>query len=140
MPVFGIEKLENICKEIFKGAGLSDAEAHRVSHSLVVANMMGHDSHGVIRVTQYIQALKDGNVHADQKIKTVRDADASAVVDGGWGFGQTVCSQAMELAIEKAAVRSMAAVELFNSSHIGRLGEYAEMAAEANMIDRKSVV
>ena len=40
----------------------------------------------------------------------------------------------MELAIEKAAVRSMAAVELFNSSHIGRLGEYAEMAAEANMI------
>ena len=40
MPVFGIEKLENICKEIFKGAGLSDAEAHRVSHSLVVANMM----------------------------------------------------------------------------------------------------
>jgi hydroxycarboxylate dehydrogenase B len=134
MPVFGIEKLENICKEIFKGAGLSDAEAHRVSHSLVVANMMGHDSHGVIRVTQYIQALKDGNVHADQKIKTVRDADASAVVDGGWGFGQTVCSQAMELAIEKAAVRSMAAVELFNSSHIGRLGEYAEMAAEANMI------
>ena len=134
MPIFEIEKLENICTAIFKGAGLSDAEACRVSHSLVVANMMGHDSHGVIRVTQYIQALKDGIVHADRKIQIVREADASAVVDGGWGFGQTVGRQAMELAIEKAAARSMAAVELFNSSHIGRLGEYAEMAAEANMI------
>jgi len=134
MPVFDVEKLETICTSIFQGAGLSEAEAIRVAHSLVVANTMGHDSHGVIRVAQYVQAFKKGEVHADRKIQIVREADASAVVDGGWGFGQTVCRQAMALAIEKAAARSVAAVELFNSSHIGRLGEYAEMAAESHMI------
>ncbi len=134
MPVFEVGKLEKICSDIFQQAGLSEAEAQRVGHSLVVANMMGHDSHGVIRVTQYVQAFQKGEVHADQKIRIVREADASAVVDGGWGFGQTVCRQAMALAIEKAAARSVAAVELFNSSHIGRLGEYAEMAADSDMI------
>ncbi len=134
MPVIQIDKLKNMCTRIFEGAGLSGKESQRIAHSLVLSNLMGHDSHGVIRVTQYIKALNDGIVHADQRIKKIRESDASAVVDGGWGFGQTVCKQAMELAMEKARARSIAAVSLYNSSHIGRLGEYVEMAAEANMI------
>jgi uncharacterized oxidoreductase len=134
MPVFESAKLEKICAGIFEGAGVSEEEACNVARSLVTANLMGHDSHGVIRVPQYVQALKDGNVHAGRKIRILRESDASAVVDGGWGFGQTVCRQAMELAIEKASAGSVSAVELFNSSHIGRLGEYAEMAAESNAI------
>jgi uncharacterized oxidoreductase len=134
MPVIQIEKLRYMCARIFEGAGLSEEEAQRIAQSLVLSNLMGHDSHGVIRVTQYIKALKDGIVHSDQRIKKMREADASAVVDGGWGFGQTVCKQAMELAMQKASARSIAAVSLYNSGHIGRLGEYVEMAAEANMI------
>ena len=134
MPVIEAVKLEKMCADIFEGAGLSSEEATRVAQSLVLSNLMGHDSHGVIRLPQYIDRLKEGGINAGQQIKTVKEADASAVVDGNWGFGQTVCKQAMELAIEKAKARSVAAVSLYNSAHIGRLGEYAEMAAAANMI------
>ena len=134
MPVFNAEKLEGTCARIFAGAGLSKDEAHQVAHSLVLANLMGHDSHGVIRLAQYIENLDAGKVKAGQQLQIVREADASAVVDGGDGFGQTVCHQAMQLAMEKAKARSVAAVELFNSSHIGRLGEYVEVAAEQDMI------
>ncbi|MBT4140864.1 MAG: Ldh family oxidoreductase, partial [Candidatus Latescibacteria bacterium] len=108
MPVFDVEKLRDACASVFIGAGLEPDEANLVAHSLVVANLMGHDSHGVIRVVQYIKALQDGRVKAGQKIQTVKEADASAVVDGGWGFGQTVCHQAVDLAIEKARQRSVA--------------------------------
>lgn len=134
MPIFEVEKLETACALVFEGAGLDAAEARQIAHSLILANLMGHDSHGVIRVVQYVQALKDGRVHAGKKIAITKEADASAVVDGGWGFGQTVCHQAMALAMEKARQRSVAVVELFNSSHIGRLGEYVEVAAKADMI------
>jgi uncharacterized oxidoreductase len=134
MPVIEPVVLEKMCADIFQGAGLSNGEAQRIAHSLVLSNLMGHDSHGVIRLPQYIQRLKDGDIKAGQSIRKVRESDASAVVDGGWGFGQTVCKQAMKLAMEKARARSIAAVSLYNSAHIGRLGEYAEMAAEANMI------
>jgi uncharacterized oxidoreductase len=95
---------------------------------------MGHDSHGIVRVGPYLEYLRAGKVFAGKNIRIVREADASAVVDGGWGFGQTVCHQAMSLAMEKAKARSVGVVELFNSSHIGRLGEYVESAAEAHMI------
>lgn len=134
MPVFDVSKLTDDCASIFQGAGLDTEEAKLVAHSLVVANLMGHDSHGVIRVVQYIKALQNGQVKAGQKIQKVKEADASAVVDGGWGFGQTICHQAMDLAIEKARQRSVAAVEVFNCSHIGRLGEYVEKAAAEDML------
>ncbi|UCF92370.1 MAG: Ldh family oxidoreductase [Desulfobacterales bacterium] len=134
MPVFSVTQLEGDCARVFEGAGLSGEEAHRVACSLVTANLMGHDSHGVIRVEQYIKSLQKGDVAPGQQISKVREADASAVVDGNKGFGQTTCRQAMALAIQKARERSVAAVELFNSFHIGRLGEYVEIAAEANMI------
>ena len=134
MPIIDVASLEQNCTEVMTGAGLSGAEARRISHSLVLANLMGHDSHGVIRLPQYVEALKDGIVKAGRDIRVTREADASAVVDGQWGFGQTVCAQAMELAMQKARERSVAAVELFNSSHIGRLGEYVEQAAESGMV------
>ena len=134
MPVLDVERLKEACTQVFEGAGLGAEEARQIAHSLVLSNLMGHDSHGVIRVVQYVQALREGRVSAGQEIAVVREADASAVVDGGWGFGQTVCHQAMMLAMEKAKQRSVAVVELFNSGHIGRLGEYVEVAAEAEMI------
>lgn len=134
MPTFDTATLERDCTRIFAAVGLDAQEAPRIAHSLVVANLMGHDSHGVIRVMQYIDFLQQGKVHPGQQIEIVRQADASAVVKGGWGFGQTVCSQAMDLAIDKARARSVGVVELSDSSHIGRLGEYAEQAAAADMI------
>lgn len=134
MPVFEVKALERDCARIFRGAGLPDDEADVIARSLVLSNLMGHDSHGVIRVVQYVDALGNGIVKAGQKIRIVREADAGAVADGNWGFGQTVCRQAMALAIQKAQARAVAAVELFNSSHIGRLGEYVEEAAEQGIL------
>lgn len=134
MPVFEVGKLEKECSRVFEGAGLSNEEAQRVAHSLILANLMGHDSHGVIRIPMYVERIQEGLFQAGQKIQLIREADASAVVDGGQGFGQTVCMQAMQLAMKKAKARSIGAVELFNCSHIGRLGEYVELAAANDMI------
>jgi uncharacterized oxidoreductase len=134
MPVFEIEKLEADCARVFVGAGLEQSESQVIAHSLVLSNVMGHDSHGVIRVVQYCNALGEGKVKPGQKIKVIKEADASAVVDGEWGFGQTICHQAMDLAIEKAKARSIAVVEVFNCSHIGRLGEYVESAAAQGIL------
>ena len=134
MPTFQIDELKSYCASVFVGAGLDEVEATRIANSLVVANVFGHDSHGAVRVSQYVDAVKGGRAHPGKKIQIVKEADASAVVDGGWGFGQTICHQEMELAIEKAKKRSVAVVEVFNCSHIGRLGEYVEAAAEQNIL------
>ena len=134
MPTVSPAALEDFCSQIFVGIGLEPAEASTVSHSLVLSNLMGHDSHGVVRVSTYLEYVRAKKVFTGKSIRVVREADASAVADGQWGFGQTVCHQAMSLAMKKAKARSVGVVELFNSSHIGRLGEYVEAAVEKQMI------
>jgi uncharacterized oxidoreductase len=111
--------LQDFVRDVFVGAGCSDAEGDRIAQSLVSANLVGHDSHGVVRVPRYVQAKLDGIVHGDQKIELKVDTPVLAVVDGKYGFGQTVAPQAVEIGIAKCKAMGLAAVALRNAGHIG---------------------
>jgi uncharacterized oxidoreductase len=57
-----------------------------------------------------------------------------AVVDGQFGFGQVMGEQATKLGIDKAGRQGVAVVALRNSGHLGRIGDWAEMAAHAGKV------
>lgn len=126
--------MENLTAEIFAAAGCSDAEGARIGHRLVRANLTGHDSHGVIRIPRYVQWMRDGTIVPDQTIETVTESESFAVVDGRYGFGQSVGAQAVELGIAKAKANGVAIVALRNSGHLGRIGDWAELAVEAGLV------
>jgi uncharacterized oxidoreductase len=126
--------LERLVADIFAAAGCSAAEAKRIGRYLVAANLAGHDSHGVVRVPRYIPMLREGFVVADQTVDVLVDTPVLAVVDGKFGFGQTVAPQAVELGVEKCNQTGLSAVALRNSGHVGRVGDWAEMAAQAGLI------
>ncbi len=123
-----------MCRRIFLAAGVPPEVAHTVGQSLVESNLAGHDSHGVIRVPQYLEMLGDGRINPRAEPRLVRETDSTAVVDGGWQFGQVAARQAMDVAVTKAWGRGVAVVQLYQSGHIGRLGEYAELALARDMI------
>ncbi|MCU0985277.1 MAG: malate/lactate/ureidoglycolate dehydrogenase [Acetobacteraceae bacterium] len=126
--------LKSFVAAIFAKAGTSEAEAARIAGYLVEANLVGHDSHGVVRVPRYIQWLKEGKVLADVTPEVVVDTPVLAVVDGKFGFGQTVTPIAVQLGIDKAKAMGLSAVALKNSGHLGRAGDWAEMAAAAGLV------
>jgi uncharacterized oxidoreductase len=127
------EPLKRLVAAIFAAAGCHDEEANRIAHYLVEANLVGHDSHGVIRVPPYIDWLKAGKVLANQTLRVVIETDSLAVVDGQYGFGQTMGEAAMKVGIAKAQ-RGVAAIALRNSGHLGRIGDWAELAARAGLL------
>ncbi|MBI2807594.1 MAG: malate/lactate/ureidoglycolate dehydrogenase [Planctomycetes bacterium] len=128
------DKLRPFITSIFKAAGCQEAEAGRIGMRLVEANLVGHDSHGVIRVPSYVQWLKAGKVLADRSVEIVFENDAIAVLDGQFGFGQTIGEQAMKLGIDKCARHGVAVIALRNSGHLGRIGDWPLMAAEAGLL------
>src|SRR5262245_20002274 len=95
------DRLRSFITAIFSKAGCASDEAARIATHLVEANLVGHDSHGVIRVPTYVQWLKAGNVLAGKSIQIAFENDAIAVVDGQLGFGQTIGEQAVQLGINK---------------------------------------
>src|SRR5260370_10948804 len=94
--------LKDFVGEIFVKSGCSAEEGRRIAKYLVAANLTGHDSHGVVRVPRYVQMKSEGRVVADQKMAVLIDTPVLAVVDGRYGFGQTVAPQAVGLAIGKS--------------------------------------
>ena len=112
----------------------SAEEARRIATYLTTANLTGHDSHGVIRVPVYIRWKKMGAVVPNQTAEIVVDTPSLAVVDGKFGYGQTVTPQAVKIGIEKCKASGLAAVALRNAGHIGRVGDWAEMAAAEGLV------
>ena len=128
------EKMSALVADIFAKAGTSRAEAERIGKHLVIANLTGHDSHGVQRVPRYLQWLKEGVFVADRVVKVVTETPVYAVTDGLHGFGQTVAPQAVQIGIDKCRAMGLAMVALRNAGHIGRVGDWAEMAAAAGLV------
>lgn len=126
--------LQKFVSDIFVGAGCSADEGGRIAKYLVSANLVGHDSHGVVRVPRYVGSKLDGTVKPDQKVAVLVDTPVLAVVDGKFGFGQTVTPQAVEIGIAKCKAMGLSAVALRNSGHLGRVGDWAEMAAAAALV------
>lgn len=134
MKTVSPEQLRRLVAAAFSAAGCREPEPERIAHYLVEANLVGHDSHGVIRVLTYIQWLREGKVMANQSLTVALETEALAVVDGNAGFGQSIGEAATKLGIEKAARQGVAVIALRNSGHLGRIGDWAELAAAAGLI------
>ena len=134
MPTLKCEPLETLARDIFQAITVPPAGAAWMATLLVRANLRGHDSHGVIRVPQYVASWKKGEADPKAEPVVVQDGPATALVDGKGGFGQIVARRGMEVAMAKAAAIGVAAVGVYNSNHIGRLADYTEMALERDML------
>jgi uncharacterized oxidoreductase len=134
MPVVRAEDLESLVARIFAGRGVPDTDASWIATLLVRANLRGHDSHGVIRVAQYVASMSRGETNPTPAIRVISETPTTAMLDGDQGFGQVVARRGMELAIGKARAMGLSAVTLQRTNHVGRLADYVEMAALAGMI------
>ncbi|HEX6143144.1 MAG TPA: malate/lactate/ureidoglycolate dehydrogenase [Geminicoccaceae bacterium] len=128
------EPLEALVRQCFEAAGCAPGEAAVVAHHLVEANLMGHDSHGVIRVLPYVEMLRAGKWTAGGWGRVVKDAGAVVTIDGGQRLGQVVAHQAVEIGCERAKAHGIALVGVQNSAHMGRIGAWAEQAATHGML------
>ncbi|HBK05717.1 MAG TPA: malate/lactate/ureidoglycolate dehydrogenase [Acetobacteraceae bacterium] len=126
--------LQGFIADIFTAAGCERPEGEQVAKHLLSANLTGHDSHGVIRTPRYIIWLQEGKVRAGQALTVVHETATQAILDGNYGFGQTIGPLAVDFGIAKAKQAGMAAIGLRNSGHIGRIGDWGERAAEAGLI------
>src|ERR1700709_2067935 len=109
MVTIQVDNLINFVAEVFGHSESSPEEARRIATYLTTANLTGHDSHGVIRVPVYIRWKRMGSVVPDQTVELVVDTPSLAVIDGKFGYGQTVTPQAVRIGIEKCKASGLPA-------------------------------
>ena len=126
--------VERLVTEVFEHAGCARAEAERVGRRLTGANLRGHDSHGVIRTPRYVEWMGDGLMFANREAVVEKENEVIAIIDGRFGFGQTVGEQAVDIGVAKARRHGVAVTALKHAGHLGRIGDWAERAAAHNVV------
>jgi uncharacterized oxidoreductase len=105
-----------------------------IADHLIGANLCGVDSHGVIRIPQYVQDVRDGVIQPGAPITVIRETPVSALVDCGWNFGVVGAERAADIAATKARQSGIAVVATQRCNHAGRLGHYLAKIASKGFL------
>ncbi|HTG96781.1 MAG TPA: malate/lactate/ureidoglycolate dehydrogenase [Burkholderiales bacterium] len=132
--IFKERNLVAAIEAIVLAGGSEPREARLVAENLVMANLLGHDSHGIGMIPRYVDALLEGGLAANQHPKATLDAGAMLALDGCKGYGQTIGHESMQMAIERAQRHGSCIMVLANSHHLGRIGHWAEMAVAQGLV------
>ena len=134
MPVLNSDQLTEFSSALFRAASVSAEDSDLIAKSLVESNLRGHDSHGVMRIPFYIGKIQDGSANPRARLIIEKESASSLVCDGGWGMGQVVAQDLMNRLVSKCQTSAIACGTLRQACHIGRLGEYAEMATSKGYV------
>ncbi len=128
------ESLRAQVATVLIASGSSEHEAKAVAASLVLANLSGHDSHGIGMLPRYVDAVLEGGLIPNASVATVLDMGTMVTLNGQRGYGQVVGKQAMDLGIARAKTHGSCIMTLANAHHLGRIGQFAEMAVAQSLV------
>lgn len=126
--------LRSAVARVLEAVGSARAEAEAVAANLVLANLSGHDSHGVGMVPRYVDAVLEGGLRPNAQARINVDTGTLLALDGERGYGQVVGEHALRLAIARAQQHGSCIMTLGNSHHLGRIGHFAEMAVAEGLV------
>lgn len=133
MPTLAADELEGLVRRIFVAAGTPARTAEIVAESLVLSSLKGVDSHGVMRVPEYLGHIETGRIVADAEPLVERNG-AVVRVAGGWCFGQLAAGEAARQVAAAGREAGVAVATVTEVHHVGRLGRYVELAAAEGVV------
>lgn len=134
MLQFSAEHLQTVIQTIFTAAGAQANDAHQIAEILVANHLAGHDSHGILRVPEYLQSIATGEIDPQAHPEILQETPTSAVIKGNWAFGQVVGNYATDIAIQKASAMGVCAISVVQAAHTGRLAAFTERAAAKDIV------
>jgi LDH2 family malate/lactate/ureidoglycolate dehydrogenase len=132
--------LEAFVANCFTALGVPETDARQVAGLMVEADLLGHETHGVFRLRQYVNRLKGGGCNPRAVPKILRETAATALVDGDDGLGHLAMHKATELAIEKARTAGIGWVGVRRGNHAGPAALYVRPQAASGMIGLAAAV
>jgi uncharacterized oxidoreductase len=125
-----IRPLEDFITALFTAGGFNAAEARATAESLVLSEIMGHPSHGVIRVKEYLKALEKGDLVSGATLQIIQETPSSLFADAQIGIGQVIMPMVLEKLHYKLTDQATVTAAVRNCGHIGRLGEWVARSAQ----------
>lgn len=132
---FSASELRQFCIQLLtECVNVPPAEAKQIAHLLVEADLLGHQSHGTVRIPFYIRDIKEGRMNPETRITVIKDHPSTALLDAHRGWGHIAAAKAMDLAVSKAKATGIAIVGVKRSGHFALARYYADIAVKGEMV------
>jgi LDH2 family malate/lactate/ureidoglycolate dehydrogenase len=119
---------------LFRGVGMDQDKAAVVAELLVEADLFGHDTHGLQLAGPYLAELETGGMVGTGAPEVVSDSGTALTWDGRRLPGVWLTAQAVDLGVERATARGLAAVTIRRSHHIACLATFLERATDKDCV------
>lgn len=133
-PAIGADALTAFGTRLFQAAGMDQDKAHTVARLLVLTDMMGRRTHGLAMAPLYLADIAKGGMQTTGEPQVLKDNGATLVWDGGYLPGLWLMSQAITLAVERAASMGVVTIAIQKSHHIGCLAALVKQAADRGCV------
>jgi len=134
MICLSANELSDICTRILIKSGLCKEDALVVADSMIKAELRGVESHGIFRISAYVERIQKGLINLQPKIKVFNKDSSFILIDGDNGLGQVVASKAIKFALRKAKETGCCIVSTFNTNYLGYLSYYGLQIVKNDMI------
>lgn len=128
------DALKRWCADVLAGVGVCREDAEVMAYTLVESDLMGVDTHGILKLPMYVSRAKKGGDNPRAKLRVLQETATTARCDGGGGYGQIMGWRAMEMAMEKAEKNGAGFVSVCNSNTLTCCRVYSRLAAEKGYI------
>lgn len=129
-----VADLKKFCLAILTKLGIPRADAQIITGALLDAELRGIDTHGLIRLNQYANLIRQKLINTRPQIKVISESPVHILLDADYGLGFVGGFKAMQACLRKAKKIGLAVAGVCRSAHFGAAGYYARLAAEENLI------
>ncbi len=126
---YNTQSLINCAKALCVQSGMHESIAADVAAVLTEGDLLGHDTHGLMLLKPYLDALKNGDMQGHGEINELSSRPAIANWDGNFLAGPHLTLRAIETATSMAKKVGTGQVVIRRSSHIAALAAYLEKPA-----------
>ena len=128
------DQVDRVLTGIFTAVGFPENTADSISSHLIDANLVGVESHGIMRVLEYVDEVKSGVLNASSRPELVRNNKNFLEINGNGGIGISALNLAYDECCKDAEDKGLSVMAIKNVGHTGRLGAYAEVAGESGFL------
>jgi LDH2 family malate/lactate/ureidoglycolate dehydrogenase len=125
------ESAHTIVISVLQRHGVPSDRAALVADSLVLADLRGVDTHGINRLSGYVERIKHNVLHPNPSLSFVMKTPVMALLDAQNTFGFIAGCLAIDKGIELASTFGIGVVVVKNSNHYGMAATYLIRAIKA---------
>jgi len=123
-------QLARLAARVLEASGIAPGDAQDAARILVTGDLMGHATHGVLRLESYCERLRSGAMDAKARVTVEDAAPAIARVDGANALGPVVGMRGLREAMARAKAHGVGLALARNSNHFGAIAPYCLIAAQ----------